>query len=700
MLPLAKVRLYESGVGYFERAGELSGGGAALPVPSAHLDDAIKSLVVLSRDGSVEDISFNSRLSPAVARARAGLPPDDDADLSYGALLETLKGASVEVRRDGARIRGRLVEVVEVAPGQVGYVPEATSSRRRARDEDGDEAAAAAVKPSPQLFVTIYTEAGEFTRVAATEIETLRPIDAAQRRRFEAALEAQETTGYQTSTTLTLDASTQGPVRLGYLAEAPIWRTSFRLVFDESGASTLQGWALVHNDTDEGWREVALELVNGRPDSFMFPLAAPRYDRRGLETPERELSSIPQLLVTTPDAQWGDFADTWAGLSGTGSGYGRGSGAGFGGRGKRVPRVRQAKAQVSSRTTGSDLLKLGDLAELAGATAKEAETVFVYTARRPLSLGPHRSAMVPFLSESIEATPIVRFASMNHEARHGIRLVNNTAKTLPPGPVSIFGGGGFMGESTIERLKPGERLFMEIGDDPDTELESELLDLNVEHAKAVVYKAHSSELEEHYLRTRRFSVTFTNRSGRAREVHLALDISRNSKVEGADGLDYDSAADQPLAIFRLAANDNKPRTLVITEALKTVTSRSAIGEKKLRELAAAKNVPSDRSATLSKAAELSRAVKAAEDARDGVRSKLETVQQDIERYREHLKAMGDGERGGKSPIVTRLLAAEDRLNALRDELERADDAVTEAEALVDEELIKLTSEGQRAKITP
>jgi TonB family protein len=35
------------------------------------------------------------------------------------------------------------------------------------------------------------------------------------------------------------------------------------------------------------------------------------------------------------------------GLGATGSGYGRGSGAGFGGRGKRVPRVRQAKADVT-----------------------------------------------------------------------------------------------------------------------------------------------------------------------------------------------------------------------------------------------------------------------------------------------------------------------------------------------------------------
>ncbi|MEM6991092.1 MAG: AgmX/PglI C-terminal domain-containing protein [Myxococcota bacterium] len=37
------------------------------------------------------------------------------------------------------------------------------------------------------------------------------------------------------------------------------------------------------------------------------------------------------------------------GGGGTGSGYGRGSGAGFGGRGKRVPRVRQAKAKVEGK---------------------------------------------------------------------------------------------------------------------------------------------------------------------------------------------------------------------------------------------------------------------------------------------------------------------------------------------------------------
>lgn len=41
VLPLRTVHLYETGVGYFERAGTIEGGAlATLPVPSGHLDDA------------------------------------------------------------------------------------------------------------------------------------------------------------------------------------------------------------------------------------------------------------------------------------------------------------------------------------------------------------------------------------------------------------------------------------------------------------------------------------------------------------------------------------------------------------------------------------------------------------------------------------------------------------------------------------
>ena len=44
ILPLRSVRLYETGIGYFERAGTLGSWATVLPVPAGHLDDALKSL--------------------------------------------------------------------------------------------------------------------------------------------------------------------------------------------------------------------------------------------------------------------------------------------------------------------------------------------------------------------------------------------------------------------------------------------------------------------------------------------------------------------------------------------------------------------------------------------------------------------------------------------------------------------------------
>src|SRR5262249_47768188 len=141
-------------------------------------------------------------------------------------------------------------------------------------------------------------------------------------------------------------AHASGPITLGYIAEAPVYRTTYRLVFDDDAKSGggLQGWALVHNDTDEKWRPVKVDLVNGRPDSFLFPMAAPRYERRELVSPERPLSTVPQLLDHTPDGIYGDNIEDANGGEGIGlSGYGEGGGgSGYGyGHGSIAPSMRQ-----------------------------------------------------------------------------------------------------------------------------------------------------------------------------------------------------------------------------------------------------------------------------------------------------------------------------------------------------------------------
>src|SRR5690606_20513246 len=122
--------------------------------------------------------------------------------------------------------------------------------------------------------MTLLTSEGTLRRFALPEIRGVRATDPRVVERLRAAFIPSSRAA--TPQALHLDSTRGKPITLGYIAEAPLWRASYRLVLDD-GAATLQGWALIHNDTEEDWRGVTLELVNGQPDSFLFPLAAPRY---------------------------------------------------------------------------------------------------------------------------------------------------------------------------------------------------------------------------------------------------------------------------------------------------------------------------------------------------------------------------------------------------------------------------------------
>ncbi|HEY2366152.1 MAG TPA: hypothetical protein VGH87_07200, partial [Polyangiaceae bacterium] len=156
-LPLKRLRVYETGVGYFERSGTLSSDEhAGLPVPTGHLDDALKTLVVLSEGGRAENagVEFGSSLSRGMARAMAGLPIDDNASaVDYETLLRSLAGSRVELKTPKRSLTGRLVDVETL------------------KDE----------KDKPKgVRVTVLTDRAEVVHVDGSDIESVRPTDAAQ----------------------------------------------------------------------------------------------------------------------------------------------------------------------------------------------------------------------------------------------------------------------------------------------------------------------------------------------------------------------------------------------------------------------------------------------------------------------------------------------------------------------------------------
>ena len=84
-------------------------------------------------------------------------------------------------------------------------------------------------------------------------------------------------------------------MRVGYVVENPIWKTSYRLVLDKEKkvAPYLQGWAVVENPTDEDWKDVRMALVSGRPISFQMDLYTPLYVPRPVVEPELFASLRP-----------------------------------------------------------------------------------------------------------------------------------------------------------------------------------------------------------------------------------------------------------------------------------------------------------------------------------------------------------------------------------------------------------------------
>jgi hypothetical protein len=652
-LPLDKVRLYETGVGYFERTGSLRGGAGemSLPVPAGHLDDALKTLVVLSQDGEahIDGIEFASSVSRGMGMALAGLPADGDGAVSYQGLLGTLKGAQVELRTAKESVSGRLIDVEPPPPD--GH-RECTT-----KGEPGGEAKEVCTVTRHSTLL-LLTDAGEIRRFRSTDVTGVKPADAGWQARLDAAVDSLSERGAQTARELRVLGQAGKPITLGYIAETPVWRSTYRLVLPDAGDhAAVQGWALLHNDTDEDWKKVKVELVNGQPDSFLFPLAAPRYTRRELRTPEQELHTVPQLLDRTVDNLWGDdigeaFGAGGLGLSGIGEGGGgRGEGIGLG----SVGTIGHGSGTGAGQ---SDLLTVGNLASLAGSTGVEAGALFRYALDRPIDLRAHGSALLPFVQEQVKVRRIAYFEDPGQTARSSVHLENDTRQTLPAGTISVFEQGGFAGETTISRTQPGEARILGFGTDLDVELD-ESQSTSSDEPRVLTFAA--DVLTVHFVRHHTVSYALTNRGGSARMVYFPLRYVSNADVQGADELAFDDERGQPLAVFDVPAHTNGRKVLEVREGLSRTVAWDALDLDALRDLARVTELPVEQRGLLRKAA---RRLFEETDLGGTIAQKqreLDELQEDLEGLRSTAHSLG--EQAGE--IRERLVEAETTAGELR-----------------------------------
>ncbi|MES2303858.1 MAG: hypothetical protein V4558_00005 [Gemmatimonadota bacterium] len=443
-LPVRSVVLFSSGVGYFEHGGTVRGSGSAeLRFKTAQINDVLKSLTLQDLDGGkVTTITYPSQ--DPVSKTLRSFQVDITNNPGMGALLNQLRGARVTIQTGAQQITGTVVGVEQ---------------RRKAAEQGG-----------PIDVPVLNVLSGAMIRsIELPSISSLTLDDAKLQDELTRALAALSQARDQDKKPVTISYAGEGArrLRVGYVVETPIWKTSYRLILEEK-RTLLQGWAIVENQTESDWNNVSLSLVSGRPISFKMDLYQPLYLERPTVVPEYFAGLRPQVyepgsatdklpvnqiggvlalqpgkLVPRDKLGTNSFED--ASLT-TGA-----SSSEFGGAQGGVIAIRDAANSVRSSATGA---QLGEL--------------FQY-AIRDVTLARQKSAMLPIVTDSVSAerVSIYNSAVMPRNPLYGVRLKNTTGMHLLQGPVTVIEAGSYAGDARLDNVPPGQQRLLSYGIDLD-----------------------------------------------------------------------------------------------------------------------------------------------------------------------------------------------------------------------------------------
>jgi hypothetical protein len=291
-LPVRRVVLYKAGVGYFEHLGNVRNRqDVTVRFTSAQLNDALNSLTVLDLGrGQITGISYNS-VAPMEQRL-GGLRLPLGESTTQSQMLDSLRGARVEVTTATAAIDGRLLSV------------EQRPVRR------GEES-------STVDTISVVTDGGELRNFELTPAVRVRIVERDLRQEIGRYLDLVGSTREQDVRNMVISTNGAGDRQLfvSYVSEVPIWKSTYRIVLSPKGKPLLQGWAVVDNTIGEDWRNVELSLVAGAPQSFIQNISQPYYGRRAVVPMPSSVLSAPQ----THQASLGEGAGSVRGIVRDGS---------------------------------------------------------------------------------------------------------------------------------------------------------------------------------------------------------------------------------------------------------------------------------------------------------------------------------------------------------------------------------------------
>jgi hypothetical protein len=429
-IPIREIILYKSGVGYFERAGTLSPGESArLDFKATDMNDVLKSLTLQDRNGGkVTGLRYDS--SEPLEQKLAEFPFKIEGQAPLSSFLGQMRGARVELKFSAETISGTIL-----------------SARLAASEEK---------KPDREQVVLLL-DSGDLRTLDLAAASSIRFADPKLQAQLKDYLTAVNQSRSKEKRSIYIDSSDakERQIAASYMIPSPVWKSSYRLIFDEKSDSTLEGWAIIDNTTGEDWNNVQLAVVSGRPVSFISQLYEPKYLAR-------QTVDLPEDQAANPVVYGGVIGGI---VNGVPDGESRPAPP----MGQPVARAKALNGRDRSQmvtlaspvpaVTGSYQSSMGAVSAVtANVAAADLGELFEYRFATPVTVKKDESAMLPFLQQKIGSRKLLIYSeNYGEHPMNAAELTNSTGKTLDGGPITVFDAQSYAGEALMTTLKTGDK---------------------------------------------------------------------------------------------------------------------------------------------------------------------------------------------------------------------------------------------------
>ncbi|MDP9152332.1 MAG: DUF4139 domain-containing protein [Myxococcota bacterium] len=279
---------------------------------------------------------------------------------------------------------------------------------------------------------------------------------------------------------LSLDGK-EHDLQVGYVAESPVWKPSYRLVVHSEGDADLQAWGIVENLSGEDWKDVKLSLIAAAPLAFRAQLGTPVIPSRPNVTDEGEvIAAVPRgetsLRQEPPGTAPQPLPENKAPPSPSDGPAAVAVDRRLGSPKKSaVAPTRAAPSAPPAPTAppfpgaidGNGMVSASAVAVSPPRSLRSLAAIAVeggatrYDLPLPVTIPDRSATMVMLLSRHVPGGALYLFApdsgvpdSASHPFRVA-RFTNGADGALERGPIAVFEGGAFLGQGIVDPLPPG-----------------------------------------------------------------------------------------------------------------------------------------------------------------------------------------------------------------------------------------------------